>query len=352
MRGAQSVLTLIEREPRAVLATLVGGTGGSSRKLGATMCVGASGHILGAVTIGGCVDARVLAAADGVLATGRGRVLEIALDDDEAWEMGLTCGGTVRVALEPLDAARHESVGVVAVERLLPELLAERRAVVSAFALEGNGTRLLLADGVVVAGTLGDAQLDADAARVAATLVGARRAAVERLAGSSGSREVFLERLAPPGTLVIVGAGEIAVSLTRLARELEMRVVIIDGRERYASPARFPLADEIHVGMPSEIVATFADDPNAAIVLVAHDYKYELPVLRAVLRSRVGYVGMLGSRKRGANVKRMLADEGFAEPELSRVHTPIGVDIGGTSPAEIALAILAEVTAVRNGKLP
>lgn len=350
--GSESLLTLVRNEPRAVLATLVDATGGGSKTLGATMWVGSSGRILGGVTIGGCVDARVLAAADDVLSSGRGRVLSIALDDEEAWGMGLTCGGTVRVSVEPVHRARGETLDALAVHDVLPGLFAEGRRVVCAFALDGPGTRLLVADGEAVAGTLGDAELDRNATRLAAGVAARGRAGIQSVMGAAGAREVFFERLKPPCTLVVVGAGDLAVSLTRLAKELGMRVVVADGRERYATRARFPSADEVHVAMPSEVVARFTHDASAAIVLVAHDYKYELPVLRTVLRSRVGYIGMLGSRKRGAAVKQMLGDEGYTDLELARVHTPIGVNIGGSTSAEIALSILSEVVAVRNETLP
>jgi xanthine dehydrogenase accessory factor len=142
------------------------------------------------------------------------------------------------------------------------------------------------------------------------------------------------------------------MTLTRLTRELDMRAIVVDGRERYATSDRFPDADEIRVGMPSEIVAGIPPNKNVAVVLVAHDYKYELPVLRQVLRAPVGYIGLLGSRKRGGAVRDLLAAEGFTAEELARVHTPIGVDLGGKRPEEVALSILAEVVAVRNGKLP
>ena len=161
---------------------------------------------------------------------------------------------------------------------------------------------------------------------------------------------MYLERHAPPLTLVVVGAGQIAMSISRFARELEMRTIIVDGRPRYATRERFPDADEIQVGMPSEIVAAIRPGRSTAVILVAHDYKYELPVLRAVLRSAVPYVGLLGSRKRGAAVRQMLADEGFSADELSRVRTPIGLDIGGATAAEIALSILGEIIAVRRGR--
>jgi len=140
------------------------------------------------------------------------------------------------------------------------------------------------------------------------------------------------------------------MTLTALARELGFRTVIIDARERLATRDRFPTADELRVGMPSELAAEIEPTPTTAFVLVAHDYKYELPVLRHLLRSDAGYVGMLGSSRRGAAVKALLADEGFTPEELGRIRTPIGVDIGAQSAGEIALSILAEIVAAWRGR--
>jgi xanthine dehydrogenase accessory factor len=308
-------------EPAVALATLVGATGGgSSKKIGAKMIVGRSGRIIGGVTIGGCVDAQVVEAADALVAAGGAgqRLLSISLDDDEAWEIGLTCGGTLDVLL----------TRVVPSAEADPTVAAHRRAL-----------ELLDAGEAAVIVTPLDASIEP------------RTIPASELAEGGPEAHVFLDRVAPPLTLVIVGAGQIAMTLTRLACELDMRTVVVDGRERYATPDRFPDADELRVGMPSEIVAGIPPNKNVAVVLVAHDYKYELPVLRQVLRSPVGYIGLLGSRKRGAAVRDLLAAEGFTADELARVHTPIGVDLGGKQPEEVALSILAEVVAVRNGKL-
>jgi xanthine dehydrogenase accessory factor len=149
---------------------------------------------------------------------------------------------------------------------------------------------------------------------------------------------------------MIIGAGQVAMSLTRFARELEMRTIVIDGRDRYATRDRFPDADEIRIGMPSEIVASLPATRHVSAVLVAHDYKYELPVLRQLLRAPVGYIGMLGSKKRGVAVRDLLREEGFTNDELARIHTPIGLDLGGKQSPEVALAIIAEIVAVRTGR--
>ncbi|HEV8496633.1 MAG TPA: XdhC family protein, partial [Gemmatimonadaceae bacterium] len=211
--------------------------------------------------------------------------------------------------------------------------------------LDGNAAALVVTETGTRHGSLGEASLDAAATSVASDVLrdGSR---VE----SIGDRRFFFDRQAPPMTLVIVGAGQIAMSLTRMARELDMRSIVIDGRERYATPERFPDADELCVGMPSDIVAGISPNHRVAVALVAHDYKYELPVLRQLLRAPVGYIGMLGSKKRGAAVRELLREEGFTDEELARIHTPIGLDLGGKSPPEVALSILAEVVAVRSGK--
>lgn len=286
-------------ERAVVVATLVGATGSTSKKVGARMYVGASGRLLGGVTIGGCVDAQVVEASDALIGAGGRRLLTVSLDDDEAWEIGLTCGGTVEVLLERVDPSDPN-------------------------------------DSVVRSHVVAEEQLAAGE--------------VAELTSELGDGRVFVDRISPPTTLLIVGAGQIAMSLTAMARELEMRTVVIDGRERYATRERFPAADEIRVGMPSEIVAEFSPGKSAAAILVAHDYKYELPVLRQLLRSSIGYIGMLGSKKRSAAMRDLLRDEGFSDDELARVHTPIGLDIGGKAPAEVALSILAEVVAVRSGR--
>jgi xanthine dehydrogenase accessory factor len=290
----------VREEEAIVVATLVSATGTSSKKVGARMYVGASGRLIGGVTIGGCVDAQVVEAADALIDEGGRKLLSISLDDDEAWEIGLTCGGTVEVLIERARPGDPDD----------PVVNAHREA---ATALEAGE--------------------------------------IAELTTPLGDGRVFVDRIAPATTLLIVGAGEIAMSLARMARELEMRTVVIDGRDRYATHERFPDADEIRVGMPSEIVAEYRMTPQTSVVLVAHDYKYELPVLRALLRSDVGYLGMLGSKKRGVAVRELLKDEGFTDDELARIHTPIGLDIGGKAPAEVALSILAEVVAVRSGRL-
>jgi len=337
-------LDLLVGDDDVALATLVAASGSTSKKVGAKMVVGQSGRLIGGVTIGGCVDAQVIEAADEIINTGGRRVLSISLDDDEAFEIGLTCGGTVSVLLERI-APRNDGDVITAAHRVARRSLESGHAVVIITPLDGTPAALVLDESGARHGSLGDNALDDEAATLATDVIrGGSRVETIR------DRRFYLDRQAPPMTLVIIGAGQIAMSLTRMARELDMRSIVIDGRERYATRDRFPDADEIRIGMPSEIAADIAPTARVAIVLVAHDYKYDLPVLRRALRTPVGYVGMLGSKKRGAAVRDLLRDEGFSDDELSRIHSPIGLDLGGKSPAEVALSILAEIVAVRSGK--
>ena len=158
---------------------------------------------------------------------------------------------------------------------------------------------------------------------------------------------VFVDVYVPPATFIIVGAGDVAMSLIHLACALDFRTVVVDSRSRFASRARFPEADDLLVGIPSEIIKTLPLTPCTAVILVAHDYKYDLPILRHVLSSPVSYIGMLGSRRRGEAILKLLQEDGVAEEALRRVRVPIGLDLGGQSVPEIALAILAEVVSVR-----
>ena len=240
------------------------------------MWVGESGAILGAVTIGGCVDARVIEVAGQVLANWTAQQLTISLNDDEAWDVGLTCGGEVEVLVEPVNLRDEED------------------------------------------------------------------AVIRRL------REQEALRAQP--RLVIVGAGHVAMALVPIARALDFETIVVDGRERYATRARFPDADMLRVGMPSEIVESLGGGAETAIVLLTHDYKYEIPVLRWALRSTVGYIGMLGSKRRASAIRALLAEDGLTEPELARLHIPIGLDLGGKSATEIALSIASEIVALRAGR--
>ncbi|HEY8711365.1 MAG TPA: XdhC family protein, partial [Thermoanaerobaculia bacterium] len=162
--------------------------------------------------------------------------------------------------------------------------------------------------------------------------------------------DVYIEVLRPPPTLIIFGAGAVAIPLVTFAKTLGFRTIVIDGRARFANRERFPDADDIRVGIVSEIAGQIQFGPTTAIVLVAHDYKIDVPVLEKALAGDAPYIGLLGSRRRGAAIVQMLRDAGVSENQLQRVRNPIGLDLGGETAAGIALSIVSEVIAVTHGK--
>jgi xanthine dehydrogenase accessory factor len=329
---------------RVAVATLVNTHGTTPRKEGAKMLVGEGGSVLGSVTIGGCVDAQVIEQAEDVLSTMRPRLLEMNLGDEEAWEIGLTCGGTIEVFVEPLALDRSDDVGTRFYDRVHAHARGGGRGAIVT-RLDDVGRKLLVLDDGSVEGSLGEAFLDE---RFAAEARTATAAGLSRTLLLEGVR-AFVEVVTPPALLLIVGASHVAMPLTTLARTLGYRTVVIDGRPRFATAERFPDVDELKIGIPSELITAYPFIASTALVLVAHDYKYDLPVLRHALATEVGYIGMLGSTRRGAAILKLLREEGLSEESLGRVRVPIGLDVGARSAPEIALSILAEIQAVRTG---
>jgi len=332
---------------RATMATLVRTIGTTPRKEGTKMFVGEKGNIFGSVTIGGCVDARVIEQSSEVLTTPTPRLLHLQLGDEEAWEIGLTCGGAVEVFVEPLTDS------IVRVYEAARGHWEAGRSVALATVIGGKaaGVRLLIDANGSVHGSA-DKELTEILARDVPRLIrspGGSRTLSYPLADGT-SIDVYIELLRPPPTLLVFGAGAVAIPLVTFARALGFRTIVIDGRPRFATRERFPDADEIRIGIASEIAQQIELGPLTPVVLVAHDYKYDIPVLERALKTDAPYIGLLGSRRRGAAILQMLREGGVAEEQLQRVRVPIGLDLGGETAAEIALSIVSEVVAVMHGK--
>ena len=338
------------QERRVAMATLVATKGTTPRKEGAKMWVGEGGRILGSVTIGGCVDARVIAESEDVLASATPRLLSVSMGDEDAWDMGLSCGGTVDVLIEPIDLAAGKGPVLDAYEVVRSALAAGRHAV-AVTPLNGVSAKLVVREDGTAVGTLGDMALDEQACALALESIRQGRSRTVTLREHSAEPlDAFFELHGPPSTLLVFGAGHVAMPLVQMAKVLGWKVIVIDGRERFATRDRFPNADEIRIGILSDIAEQFTYTPSTAVVLVAHDYKYDIPVLRTVLQSDAAYIGLLGSRKRGTAILEFLAQEGIGGEALGRVHVPVGLDIGAQTAAEIALSVLAEAIAVRAGR--
>lgn len=216
------------------------------------------------------------------------------------------------------------------------------------------GAKMLVLPGKQVHGSLGNSRLEAlviaDAERAiwsgeAMTLSYTLESATE-----TQHFEVFIEGFPPPPRLIIVGAGHIAIPLSIFAKTLNYRVIVVDARAAFATRERFPQADEVIVEWPDTYLEKADLNPSTFVAVLTHDPKFDEPTLNVVLKHDVGYVGAIGSRKTGAERNERLRKQGLSKEQLSRIHGPIGLNIGGTSPEEMALAIMAEIVAVRHGK--
>src|SRR6266704_2083457 len=163
--------------------------------------------------------------------------------------------------------------------------------------------------------------------------------------------DVFIEGFPPPPTLIIVGAGHIAIPLTTFAKTLNYRVVVVDARSAFATRERFPLADELIVEWPDEVLEKMDLYPSSAVAVLTHDPKFDEPTLKLVLSRNVGYIGAVGSRKTREERDVRLKNQGITDEQIRRIHGPIGLNIGATSPEEMALAIMAEIVATLHGKV-
>ncbi len=303
----------------AALATVVQTWGSAPRRVGSQLVIGGDGRIEGSVS-GGCVEGAVIVEAQEAIEAGEHRLLEFGVSDEDAFAVGLACGGTIKVLVEPVGSALPED--------LLEELVkarAARRPVAYEVNLQ-TGVRRLLHDAYP------------------------ERMRMDR-SGMEADGETFVAVHNPPLRLIVVGAVHIAQALVPMARIAGYDPVIVDPRETFASASRFP-GERIEQDWPDEVVARLGLDRRTALVLLTHDPKIDDPALEAVLRSEVFYIGALGSsRTHARRVERMRA-AGFSETEIGRIHGPVGLDIGAAGPAEIAVAILAEMTAVLRGARP
>jgi xanthine dehydrogenase accessory factor len=334
---------LAQAEKRVAMATLVATRGTSPKREGAKMWVGEEGRILGSVTIGGCVDARVIAESEQALSSFKSRLVEMKLANEDAWEIGFSCAGDLDVLIEPVDVSN-----LLEWYRAVRSVVDRGKRAVVATSLRESSRKLLIIEDGETSGSLGTPELDAQAQTVAVELM-RKRASSTRSLGPE-SLPVFFEVHGPPPTLIVFGAGHVAMPLVSLAHDLGLKTIVVDGRPRFATQERFPDVDELLIGIPSEIAETLAYTSSTFVVLTAHDYKYDLPVLKVVLPTRPAYVGLLGSKRRGHAIKEFLRDGGMDPALLDQLHVPTGLDIGADTAAEIALSILAEAVAIKSGR--
>jgi xanthine dehydrogenase accessory factor len=293
---------------RVALATVVATRRSAPRPVGSKLFVSEDGELAGSVS-GGCVENDVVLAAQDVLAGGPPRLLTYGITDEMAFGVGLPCGGEIDVFVEELTEAEHPEVTLTVV------------------AGEGVGERLH------------DPELELAARRRG-------RSHVIELE----DRTVLADVQAPPPRLFVYGAVDTAEALCRAAKLLGWRTVVADARKSFATPERIPSADELLVEWPEQALAHVQPDLGTAIVVLTHDDKFDLPMIRGALAGDAFYVGWIGSRRNQERRRGLLREDGMSDDELDRISGPSGLDIGAGTPSETAISILAEILAVRAGR--
>lgn len=304
------------------LATVTATWGSSPRPVGSLLAVSAGGDFVGSVS-GGCVEGAVIAAAADVIQSGKPQQLEFGVSDAQAWDVGLACGGTVNVYLEKL---QRDSVA--------PLLAAagERQAMARLMLLESGAAALYPLGQEPAADALGPAY-----AQAAQQALAENRSGLTQVEGHSAFVRVFV----PAPRMLIIGAVHIAQSLAPIASLAGFAVTVVDPRQAFATPERFPQT-QLLTQWPDKALEQLGLDAHTAVVTLTHDAKLDEPALLAALRSAAFYVGALGSKKTHAARLERLRAAGLDEAQLQRIRAPIGLDLGGRSPAEIAIAIAAE----------
>jgi xanthine dehydrogenase accessory factor len=291
---------------RAAWAIVVETQRSTPREPGSALAVNERGEVAGSVT-GGCVEPAVYEEAQAVLAGGVARIVEYGIEDETAFEVGLPCGGTVRILIGPVDFE---------VVRELAAAVAGERPV----------------------------ELEVNVSGEARVVAGGERAEPEL------ANDVFHLPLLPRPRMYVFGAVAHAAALAEAGRMLGYHVTVSDARARFVTPERIPLADELVVGWPDEALAQLAPDADTAVVVLTHEVRLDVPALVAALASDAFYVGAIGSRRTQEKRRERLLEEGVNEAQLDRLAGPAGLDLGAHSPAETAVSILAEVLAVRAGR--
>jgi len=341
----QEILDDLDRWQRdgeeLALATLVRVRRSAPRLPGARLLMTRSGKMAGSVS-GGCVEADVFEHATRVLDSGEPMIASYGISDEQGFDIGLSCGGEIDVLIEPLAVGEVWAAVRKAVDTQRPAALA------LGIGPDALAARALAIEEDATVGSI-DPELDE---RVVSEARAAMREGVARviaLPWQDGEAEVFIDVFSPAPRLYIVGATQVAIPLASLAREVGFRITVVDARSMFATEERFPGA-EVLSAWPDAALAKHGLDEQTYVVVLTHDPKFDLPVLEVALRSSARYIGAMGSRKTHARRVEQLRKQGFSDKDLARIRAPIGLDLGGQQPEELALAILAEMVAARHGR--
>ncbi|MDJ0754918.1 MAG: XdhC family protein [Ardenticatenaceae bacterium] len=316
------------------LATVIQTWGSAPRKAGAKMAMTPDGKISGSVS-GGCVEGAVFEEAVATIEAGQGKLLQYGVADETAWEVGLACGGSISVFVEPLDRPLYDS--------LRAEIAADRLAALATVTAAADSTLIGRKFVINKAGLL--AGWDDPAAREAAAAV--MHDGQTQAVTLDENTTLFVEVYLPAPQLIMIGGVHIAVALAHVAKILGYQTIVIDPRRAFGSDERFPHADRLMTLWPEKAFKEVTVNENTAVALLTHDPKIDDPAIKQVLRSDAFYIGALGSRKTHAKRVKRLQEAGFTDEEIGRIHGPIGLNINAQNPEEIAVAVMGQIIKAR-----
>lgn len=334
-------------------AVVVRTFGSAPRFEGSTVIATDDSRIAGSVS-GGCVEGAVVDEIGRARETGRSRVIRYGISDEQAWDIGLACGGVIDVLIEPEVAAAVESaaraaagIGAHGSRAVVTPLPADSPAPEPGRRVPGEGEPpadlLVVWEDGRLEGTLGEPALDAELVRLAQQSLAHGTSRTVEVAG----RSLFIEAFPNRPRLVVVGAGQVAIPLVAMARALGYETIVVDGRAAFATRERFPDVDRLIVGWPDEAAAEIGLGSADAVAILTHDAKFDEPAIITAFAKGCRYVGVIGSRKTQSERRERLVAAGVRPADLARLRGPIGLDLGGREPAETALSIMAEIVATR-----
>ncbi|MFA9431432.1 XdhC family protein [Egicoccus sp. AB-alg2] len=332
------------------LASVVATSASAPRRPGAVLALHPDGEVLGSVS-GGCVEGAVVEVASEVLRTGVPQRVRYGISDDEAFAVGLTCGGTIEVFVRRVTPLDVDLAAVASrVEADEPVALATIVEHAQDASLEG---RTLTITDLDVSGSTGSEYLDRAIVEHARGMLAQGDTGLRHV-GPRGERRmddvaVFVESFAPRPRMLVFGAIDFAAAVASIGRYLGFHVTVCDARARFATRLRFPDADQVVVEWPHRYLAATAVDPRTVICVLTHDPKFDVPVLQVALETPAAYIGVMGSRRTHEDRLERLREAGVAEAALGRLRSPIGLDLGARTPQETAVSIAAEIVSLRHG---
>lgn len=340
------VLKWLKEGKKAALATVIQKEGSALRGIGSKMAISSEMEMAGSIS-GGCVEGAVVQEALKVMTTNLNVIVDYGISDETAWSVGLACGGKIKILIQPVEKDGKDGLTGEMLRKIIEiEASDNPFCVIAAISGEDKGYSAIFSDGKLIFPNKIPQWLDTGLMEKLFLLEKTETSRIINL----DLTEIFADFTFPKPRLVIIGAVHIAQSLVKMAHICGFSIVIIDPRKAFASIDRFQDADQMVIEWPTDGLTKIGLNERDYFLALSHDDKLDLPALQMALDRKVHYIGMLSSRRTRDERFEKMKNQGISATELKKIHAPVGLDLGARTPEEIALSILAEITAFRYGK--